>query len=242
MATLRLGLDSGSLFPALAGVSHGCLRVALRGDRLMAEGPMASRSFASLQVHHQEHQANFVRFDKSSAYLDLNSVSLQPLLGSLLNNSLFAEQPDRRYGLPKQLRGVLLNAPVLVQLDALGVGPLQAAIQARLMLAAGEIDMTKRSLDAVATVLIKRGFQRVERLLLSPDGRPSTQVAVVWLDPQGHHQGGWSLGSAFRGQVELLLGLGDAPSFRNNSLKWMGQQRLRLQARPDQLAQLWRPG
>ena len=47
----------------------------------MAEGPMASRSFASLQVHHQEHQVNFVRFDKSSAYLDLNSVSLQPLLG-----------------------------------------------------------------------------------------------------------------------------------------------------------------
>ena len=153
---------SGSLFPALASVSHGCLRVALRGDRLMAEGPVASRPFAALQVHHPEHKANFVRFDPPSAYLELNSVSLQPLLGSLFNNSLFAQQLDSIYGLPKQLRDVLLKAPVLVRLDALEGGRFQAAIQARLMLAAGEIDMTKRSLDAVATALLKRGFQRVD--------------------------------------------------------------------------------
>ena len=50
------------------------------------------------------------------------------------------------------------------------------------MLAAGQIDMTKRSLDAVATALLKRGLQRVELILLSPDGRPSNRVAVVWLD------------------------------------------------------------
>ena len=229
---------SGPLFPSLASVSHGCLRVVLRGDRLMAEGPVASRPFASLQVHHPERQANFVRFDPPSAYLELNSVSLQPLLGSLFNNSLFAQQLDSRYGLPKQLRDVLLKAPVLVRLDALEGGRFQAAIQARLMLAAGEIDMTKRSLDAVATALLKRGFQRVERPLLSPDGRPSNHVAVVWLDPQGHPQGGWSLGPALRGQVELLLALGDAPNLRSNPLKRMGQQQLRLRARPDQLARL----
>ena len=46
---------SGSLFPALASVSHGCLRVALQGDRLLAEGPVASSPFASLQAHHPEH-------------------------------------------------------------------------------------------------------------------------------------------------------------------------------------------
>ena len=229
---------SGSLFPALASVSHGCLRVALQGDRLMAEGPVASSPFAALQVHHPERQANFVRFDPPSAYLELNSVSLQPLLGSLFNNSLFAQQLDSLYGLPKQLRDVLLNAPVLVRLDALEGGRFQAAIQARLMLAGGEIDMTKRSLDAVATALLKRGFQRVERPLLSPDGRPSNHVAVVWLDPQGHPQGGWSLGPALRGQVELLLALGDAPNLRSNPLKRMGQQQLRLRARPDQLARL----
>ena len=134
---------SGSLFPALASMSHGCLRVGLRGDRLMAEGPVASRPFASLQAHHPEHQVNFVRFDPPSAYLELNSVSLQPLLGSLFNNSLFAQQLDSRYGLTKQLRDVLLKAPVVVQLDALEGGRFQAEIQARLMLAAGEIDMTK---------------------------------------------------------------------------------------------------
>ena len=225
---------SGSLFPALASVSHGCLRVA----RLMAEGPVASRPFASLQAHHPEHHANFVFFDPPSAYLELNSVSLQPLLGSLFNNSLFAQQLDSRYGLPKQLRDVLLKAPVLVWLDELEGVRFQAAIQARLMLACGEIDMTKRSLDAVATALLKRGFQRVERPLLSPDGRPSNHVAVVWLDPQGHPQGGWSLGPALRGQVELLLALGDAPNLRSNPLKRMGQQQLRLRARPDQLARL----
>ena len=60
----------------------------------MAEGPVASSPFAALQVHHPERQANFVRFDPPSAYLELNSVSLQPLLGSLFNNSLFAQQLD----------------------------------------------------------------------------------------------------------------------------------------------------
>ena len=82
-------------------------------------------------------------------------------------------------------------------------GRFQAAIQARLMLAAGEIAMTKRSLDAVAIALLKRGFQRVERPLLSPDGRPSNHLAVVWLDPQGHPQGGWSLGPALLSLIHI---------------------------------------
>ena len=90
MATLRLGFDQRFPFPALASVSHGCLGVALQGDRLMAEGPVASSPFAALQVHDPERQANFVRFDPPSAFLELNSLSLLPLLGSLFNNSLFA--------------------------------------------------------------------------------------------------------------------------------------------------------
>ncbi len=146
---------------------------------------MASSPFASLQAHHVKHEAAFVRFDLPSAYLELNSVSLQPLLGSLFDKSLIAQQLDSRYGLPKQLRDVLLNAPVLVRLDALEAGRFQAAIKARFLLAAGQIDMTKRSLDAFATALLRRGFQRAERPLLSPDGRPSNRVAVVWLDPPG---------------------------------------------------------
>ncbi|WP_392348105.1 hypothetical protein [Parasynechococcus sp.] len=156
----------------------------------MAKGPVASRPFASLPADHAKHQANFVRFDPSSAYLELNSVSLQQLLGSLFNNSLFAKQLDSRYGLPKESRDVLLNAPVIVRMDQLEAGRFQAAIQARLMLAAGQIDMTKRSLDAVATALLKRGFQRVQHPLLFPDGRLSNRVADVWFDPQGHNQGG----------------------------------------------------
>ncbi len=238
MATLELGLDQRFFFPVLASVSHGCLRVALQGDRLMAEGPVASSPFASLQAHHPEHQANFVRFDPPSAYLELNIVSLQPLLGYLFNNSLIAEQLHSRFGLPKQLRDVLLNAPVLVRLDELESGRFQVAIQTRLMLVAGVIDMTKRGLGAAATALLKRGFQRVERPSLSPDGRPSNRVNVVCLDPQGHPQGGWSLGSSLPGQVELLLALGDALNLLSDPLKRMGQQQLRLRARPDQLARL----
>ena len=80
----------------------------------MAQGPVASRPFASLQSHHPEYHAKFVRFDPPSAFLELNSLSLQPLLGSLFNNALFAQQLDSRYGLPKQLRDVLLNAPCLL--------------------------------------------------------------------------------------------------------------------------------
>ena len=189
---------SGSLSPALASVSHGCLRVALQGDRLLAEGPVAPSPFASLQTHHKEHPANFVRFDPPSAYLELNRVSLQPLLTSLLDNSLFAEQLDSRYGLSKEVRDVLLNAPVVVRLDALEACRFQVSIQARLMLAADQTDRIKRSLDAVATALLQRGFQRVQRSLLSPEGQPSDRVADVWLDPQGHPQGGWSLGPHFK--------------------------------------------
>ena len=162
----------------------------------------------------------------------------------MFNNSLFAEQLDSRYGLPKEVRDVLLNAPVVVRLDALEAGRFQALIQARLMLAADQTDRIKRSLDAVASALLQRGFQTVQRSLLSLEGQPSDRVADVWLDPQGHPQGGWSLSPPLRGQVELLLALGDAPKLGPNPLTRRGQQWLRLQARPDQLVRLdWlRPG
>ena len=89
---------SGSLFPALASVSHGCLRVALQGDRLMAEGPVASSPFASLQAHHVKHQAAFVRFDPPSTYLELSSVSLLPLLGSSETNGPIATSSSSTTG------------------------------------------------------------------------------------------------------------------------------------------------
>ena len=92
----------------------------------------------------------------------------------MFNNSLFPQQLDSLYGLPKQLRDVLLNAPVLVRLDALEGDRFQAAIQARLMMAAGEIDMTKQSLDAIATALLKRGFQRVNVPCCLPMVGPQT--------------------------------------------------------------------
>ena len=136
------------------------------------------------------------------------------------------------------MRDVFLNAPVLVRLDPLEAGRFQASIQARLMLAADQIDRIKRSIDAVASALLQRGFQRVQRSLLSPEGQPSDRVADVWLDSQGNPQGGWSLSPPLQGQVELLLTLGDAPRLGPNPLKRMGQQRLRLQVRPDQLVRL----
>ena len=45
--------------------------------------------------------------------------------------------------------------------------------------------------------------------------------------------GHWVLHSEVR-----LLALGDAPNLRSNPLKRMGQQQLRLRARPDQLVRL----
>ena len=229
---------SGPLFPALASVSHGCLRVVLKGDRLMAEGPVASRPFASLQADQAKDQNNSVRFDPSSAYLELNSVALQPLLGAFLDNPLIAEQLDRRYGLPQEFRDVLLAAPVVLRVDALEAGRFQASVQARLMLAADQIDSIKRSLDVVASDLLKRGFERQQRPLLSSDGRSSNRAADVWLDPNGVPQGGWSLSSGPLGQVELLLALGDIPTLGSSPMKRVGQQRLRLQGRPDQLVRL----
>ena len=91
MATLRPGPDQW--FPSSRLGERVLLlsACALQGDRLLAEGPVAPCPFASLQTHHKEHPANFGRFDPPSAYLELNSVSLQPLLGSLFNNSLFAQ-------------------------------------------------------------------------------------------------------------------------------------------------------
>jgi hypothetical protein len=122
--------------------------------------------------------------------------------------------------------------------DVLEAGRFQASVQARLMLAADQTDWIKRSLDAVATALLKRGFQMEQRPLLSSNGRPSNRVANVWLDPQGHPQGGWSLSSGTQDQVELLLGLGDVPTIGPSPLKRMSQQQLRLQGKPDQLVRL----
>ena len=229
---------SGPLFPALASVSHGCLRVALQGDRLMAEGPVASSPFASMQAGQAKDQTNFVRFDPASADVELNSVALQPLLGSVFNNPLIAEQLNSSYRLPQELRDVLLAAPVVLRVDALVAGRFQASIQARLMLAADQTDWIKRSLDAVATALSKRGFQMEQRPLLSPDGRPSNRVADVWLDSQGHPQGEWSLTTGTQDRVELLLALGDVPTIGHSPMKRVGQQRLSLRGRPDQLVRL----
>ena len=149
-------------------MSHGCLRVALQGDRLMAEGPVTSSPFASLQAGQAKGQTNF---DPSTASLDLNSVALQLLMGTFFNNPLIAEQLNSRCGLPQELRDVLLAAPVVLRVDALEDGRFQASIQARLMLVADQTDWIRRSLDDVATALLKRGFQMEQRPLLPPDGR-----------------------------------------------------------------------
>ena len=63
----------------------------------MANGPVTSSPFASLQVGQAKGQTNSVRFDPSSAYLELNSFAQQPLLGSVFNNPLIAEQLNSRY-------------------------------------------------------------------------------------------------------------------------------------------------
>ena len=229
---------SGPLFPALTSVSHGCLQVTLQGDRLMAEGPVASKPFASLQDVPLRGHADPVRFDRSSAYLELNSVALQPLLGSFVSNALIAEQLDSRYGLPQELRDALLAAPVALRVEPLEAGRFQASAQARLMLAAAQSDRIRESLDAVATALSQRGLQREQRPLLTSQGRSSTRVAEVWLDAQGHPTGGWSLGPENQGRVELLVALGEAPKLGASPLRRLGQQRLRFRGRPEQLARL----
>ena len=53
----------------------------------------------------------------------------------------------------------MLAAPVVLQVDALEAGRFQASIQVRLMMVAAQTDWIKRSLDAVTTALLKRGFQ-----------------------------------------------------------------------------------
>ena len=229
---------SGPLFPALTSVSHGCLQVTLQGDRLMAEGPVASKPFASLQDAPLRGHADPVRLDRSSAYLELNSVALQPLLDSFVTNALIAEQLDSRYGLPQELRDALLAAPVALRVDALEAGRFQASAQVRLMLAADQSDRIRQSLDSVATALLQRGFKREQRPLLTSEAGTSTRVAEVWLDSQRHPSGGWSLGPEDQGRVELLFALGAAPKPGPFSLRRLGQQRLRLRGRPDQLARL----
>ena len=97
----------------------------------MAEGPVASSPFASMQAGQAQGQTNSVRFDPASADLELNSLDLQPLMGSVFNNPLIAEQLNSRYRLPQELRDVLLAAPVVLRVDALEAGRFQASIQAR---------------------------------------------------------------------------------------------------------------
>ena len=63
--------------------------------------------------------------------------------------------------------------------------PLPGLDSSQVDAAADQTDWIKRSLDAVATALLKRAFQMEQRPLLSPDGRPSNRVADVWLDSQG---------------------------------------------------------
>ena len=229
---------SGPLFPALTSVSHGCFSVVLKGNRLMAEGPVAPRPLASLKDAQAKGHANRVGFDAPSNYLELNSVSLQPLLGSFLNNPLISEQLTSRYGLAEELRDVLLAAPVALRVSSLATGRFKASVQARLMVPAKHLPKLEDSLDAVATALVRRGFQREQHALQMLKEPSSNRVAEVWLDSNGDLSGGWSLGPETQGQVELLLALGEAPTLGPHPLKRLGQQRLRLRGRPDELVQL----
>ena len=183
-------------------------------------------------------QANHGRFERSSAYLELNRVALQPLLGSFFNNPVIAERLDGRYELQQELRDFLLAAPVALRVAALEAGRFQASDQARLMLVAGQTDRLKRSLDADAGALLQRGFNREQRPLLMPNGRPYNRVADVWLDPQGYPHGGWSLGPEKKGKRELLLSLGHIPVLGSPPLKRLGQQPLHLQGQPNELSWL----
>jgi len=229
---------SGPLFAALASVSHGCLRVSLQGHRLAAEGPVASSPFVSLGDGLRTGQTNGLLREVPSAYLELNSVALQPLLGSFLNNPLIAEQLTSRYGLSRELRDGLLAAPVTLRVDSLAVGRFQATVQARLMVPAEQRDNLIQSLDAASKALLQRGFQRQQRDLLFSDGASSSRAAVVWIDPQGDPSGGWSLGPERQGEVEVLFALGDAPTLSQSPIKRHDQQHLRLRGRPDQLVRL----
>ena len=94
----------------------------------MAQGPVASRPFAFMNSTKVKGQANHGRFNPSSAYLELNSVALQPLLGSFFNNPLSAEHLDSRYGLQQELRDVLLAAPVALRVAALESGRFQGSV------------------------------------------------------------------------------------------------------------------
>ena len=145
---------SGPLFAALASVSHGCLRVSLQGQRLTAEGPVASSPFVTLGDGPRRVPSNGLLREVPSAYLELNSVALQPLLGSFFNNPLIAEQLTSRYGVSKELRDVLLAAPVTLRVDSLEVGRFQASVQARLMVPAEQIDNLVQSLDADSKALL----------------------------------------------------------------------------------------
>ena len=89
-----------------------------------------------MQAGQANGQTNSVLFDPSSAYLELNSVAQQPLLGSVFKNPFIEEQLNSRYGLPQELSDVLLAAPVVLRVDALEAGRFQASIQAGLMLLA----------------------------------------------------------------------------------------------------------
>lgn len=229
---------SGPLFAALASVSHGCMRISLQGHRLTAEGPVASSPFLSLGDGPRTGPPHGLLRELPSAYLELNSVALKPLLGSFLNNPLIAEQLSSRYGLSKELRDVLLAAPVTLRVDSLEVGRFQASVQARLMVPAEQSDNLIQSLDSASKALLQRGFQRQQRDLQISNGATSSRVAVVWIDPQGDPSGGWSLGPESQGGVEVLFALGEAPTLGQPPIKRHGQQHLRLRGRPDQLVRL----
>ena len=151
---------------------------------------------------------------------------------------MISEQLTSRYGLAEELRDVLLAAPVALRVSSLATGRFKASVQARLMVPAKHLPKLEDSLDAVATALVRRGFQREQHALQMLKEPSSNRVAEVWLDSNGDLSGGWSLGPETQGQVELLLALGEAPTLGPHPLKRLGQQRLRLRGRPDELVQL----
>jgi hypothetical protein len=226
------GLSSiaGPLAFALHSASYGCLTLTLDDRRtLMFDGSVSSRPLSSAPLSSAplfsaqrsvrrppDTESAFKTFVDSSPTnnrlaLHWQGASTQPLVGSLLQRRLIADEIEKTYGLTPKFQAQWLEAPVDLQVRTRNDGPFKALIQLSLAFPAKQAETLNKGLESLSSSLEQRGLRpQVSQSKAGTNRDQSTDQSrvLIWKDSQQNILGSWSLVSPTPDQISLRLSLG----------------------------------
>lgn len=240
-------------------VSHGCLSLSLKTDRLRFRGPVASRPLSAAPAALSSPETpglwklKTARSDQSvqsPPLLKLRSRSSERLLSILARREVIRSQLETRYGVSPRLLGKLLQAPLQLTIQPETTGPYQAGLQVVFDLESSQKKAAEQTLGAISSLLRDRGLTsktisiphqssqhadsaKRDSEKREPENR-EPEMGLLWL--KGDQPiGGWSL-QGDKTSFKLQLALGQPPLALNRKSPERSSVDLTAKMLPSKLA------